>query len=137
MLNRRCVPHLLAAGLIAVSLTVSGCGGKDKPAVCGDVEALQSSVSALSGVKVEQGALPELKTKLAQVQTDAQKLKTDAESQYASQISAVDSAAKASKTALDAAVANPSTSTIAGLVATLPALKTALSNLESAVKSTC
>jgi len=137
MVNRRPVPHLLAAGLIALSLTVAGCGGKDKPAVCGDVDALQSSVSALTDIKVDQGALDELKTKLAQVQTDAQQLKTDASSEFSSEISAVDSAASASKTALDAAVASPSTTTIATLVATLPALKTALSNLQSAVEGTC
>lgn len=118
-------------------LAVSGCGGKDKPAVCTDVTNLESSVSAVTKIKIDQGALPELKTKLAQVQTDAAQLKTDAQSQYATEISAVDAAATSVKTTVDAAIATPNATTLAAAVASLQQLKTALSGMQSAVKSTC
>jgi hypothetical protein len=137
MLTRRPASYLFATGLLTLTLTVAGCGGKDKPAVCGDVDTLQSSISSLTDIKVEQGALDQLKTKLTQVQTDAEQLKSDASSQFGTEITAVETAASGVKTALDAAVATPSASTIAAVVATLPALKTALSNLQSAVESTC
>lgn len=137
MVARRPAPHLLVAGLLTLMLAVSGCGGKDKPAVCGDVDALQSSISALTDIKVQQGALPELKTKLAQVQTDAASLKTDASSEYGTEIDAVDAAATAVKSSVDAAIATPNATTIAAAVATLGQLKTALTGLQSAVKSTC
>jgi hypothetical protein len=137
MVTRRPVPHLLLAGLLTLMLAVSGCGGKDKPAVCTDVTNLESSVSAVTKIKIDQGALEELKTKLAQVQTDVNQLTTDAKAEFSTEVSAVDTAAATFKTALDAAIAAPSTTTITALVAAVPALTTALSNLESAVKSTC
>jgi hypothetical protein len=137
MLTRRPVPHLLVAGLLTLMLAVSGCGGKDKPAVCTDVTNLESSISAVTKIKIDQGALTELKTKLAQVQTDAAQLKTDAQSQYATEISAVDAAATAVKTSVDAAIATPNATTLAAAVASLQQLKTALSGMQSAVKSTC
>ena len=118
-------------------LAVSGCGGKDKPAVCTDVTNLESSISAVTKIKINQGALTELKTKLAQVQTDAMQLKTDAKAQFSTEVSAVDAAATTFKTALDAAVAAPSATTIAAVIASVPALTTALSNLQTAVKTTC
>jgi hypothetical protein len=137
MVIRRPVPHLLLAGLLTLMLAVSGCGGKNKPAVCTDVTNLESSISSVTKIKINQGALEELKTKLAQVQTDANQLKTDAKSEFGTEISAVDTAATTFKTALDAAVAAPSTTTITAVIAAVPALTTALSNLQSAVKSTC
>jgi hypothetical protein len=137
MAIRRPAPHLLVAGLLTLMLAVSGCGGKDKPAVCTDVTDLESSVSAVTKIKVDQGALTELKTKLAQVQTDAAQLKTDAQSQYSTEISAVDAAATSVKTTVDAAIATPNATTIAAAVASLQQLKTALSGMQTAVKSTC
>jgi hypothetical protein len=137
MLTRRPASHLLAAGSLALALTVAGCGGKDKPAVCGDVDSLQSSISALGDIKVEQGALTDLKNAFSKVQSDASQLKTDATSQFSTQINAVDSAATSVKTTLDAAIATPSAATIAAVAAAVPALVTALDNLQSAVKDTC
>ena len=137
MVTRRPVPHLLVAGLLTLMLAVSGCGGKDKPAVCTDVTNLESSISAVTKIKINQGALTELKTKLAQVQTDAMQLKTDAKAQFSTEVSAVDAAATTFKTALDAAVAAPTATTIAAVIASVPALTTALSNLQTAVKTTC
>ncbi|MFZ2016842.1 MAG: hypothetical protein WAV00_23755 [Nocardioides sp.] len=137
MVTRRPVPHLLVAGLLTLLLAVSGCGGKNKPAVCTDVTNLESSISAVTKIKINQGALTELKTKVAQVQTDATQLKTDAKAQFGTEVSAVDAAATTFKTALDAAVAAPSATTIAAVIASVPALTTALTNLQTAVKSTC
>lgn len=137
MENRRSFPHLLAAGLLVMMLGVTACGGKDKPAVCSDVDTLKSSVSGLGDVKLEQGALSTLQTKLTQVQDDYNQLKSDAKSQFSSQLSAVDSAATALKSGLETASANASAVNIAALAPLVQALTSALSDLQSAVQDTC
>ena len=137
MVIPRRTPHLLLAGLLTLVLAVSGCGGKDKPAVCTDVTNLESSISAVTKVNVNQGALDQLKTALAQVQTDAQQLKTDAKAQYGTQIDAVDAAVTSVKTTVDAAIASPSATSLAAAIASLQGLKSALSGMQTAVKSTC
>lgn len=137
MVNHRAPVHLLVTGLLITLLTLTGCGGKDKPAVCSDVDALKSSISGLTDVKLEQGALATLQSKLTQVQDDYAKLKSDAKTQFSSELSAVDSAAGSLKSGLQTASANPSAASIAALAPLVQALASALSNLQSAVESTC
>lgn len=137
MLDRPAPARLLAAGALLMAFLVAGCGGKDTSPVCSDVTSLKSSVSSLGDVKLEQGALSTLQTRLATVQQDFAQLKSSAKDQFSSEISAVDSAYSSFKTSLDAAVKQPSTATIAAAGATLQPLVTALKNLESAVQKTC
>jgi hypothetical protein len=137
MVNQRTRAGLLVTGLLMTLVTVTGCGGKDKPAVCSDVDSLQSSISGLKDVKLQQGALTTLQNKLTQVQDDYNQLKSDAKSQFSSELSAVDSAATAFKTSLQAASADPSAATLAALAVPLQTLTSALSNLQSAVQDTC
>lgn len=137
MLIQRARAGLLVTGLLTTLLTVTACGGNDKPAVCSDVDALQSSVSALKDIKLEQGALSTMKTKLTTVQDDYTQLKTDAKSQFSSELSAVDSAATSLQSSLQTASADTSAANLAAVGTSLASLTTALSNLQSAVKSTC
>ena len=118
-------------------LAVSACSGNDTPAVCSDVDALKTSVSALTDVKVEQGALSELQSKLTAVQQDLAKLKTDAKSEFSTQLDGVDTSAEAFKSSLEAAVANPTATTLSAVVPPLQSFGTALTDLESAVDKTC
>jgi hypothetical protein len=126
MVVQRVRANLLVSGLLMVLLTVTGCGGEDKPAICSDVDALKSSVSALTDIELDQGALSEL-----------QKVKSEAQAEFSTEIDAVDTATTAVKDSLDAAVASPSAPTIAAVGVALSQLKTALANLQSAVESTC
>jgi hypothetical protein len=137
MVNQRVPASLLVSGLLTTVLVVSGCGGKNTPAICGDVDALKSSISALKDVKLEQGALSTMQSKLMQVQDDYSRLKSDAKSQYSSQLQAVDSASASLKTSLQAASADPSAANLAALAAPLQALSSALADLQSAVENTC
>src|SRR5262245_35340123 len=107
MVNQRLHAGLLVSGLLMTVLTVSGCGGKDKPAVCSDVDTLKSSVTALTDIKVDQGALDKLQSQLTQVQDDYAQLKSDAKSEFSSELSAVDSAAASAKSSVQAASADP------------------------------
>jgi hypothetical protein len=137
MLIRRTVPHLLVVVVLASVLLVAGCGSKSTSPVCTDVSALKSSISSLTDVKLDSSTLSTLSGKISQVQSDLTRLKTDAQTQYATQISAVDAAASAVQTTVSAAAATPNATTLAAAVTALQGLKTALSSLRSAVSSTC
>jgi hypothetical protein len=115
--------------------TFAGCGGQ--PAVCSDADSLKSSISALGEVQFEKGALPELKDKWKTVTQDFSKLESSAKSEFGSELGAVRSATTSFKASLDAAVANPTATTLAAARAALQPLKTALSNLSSAIEKTC
>ncbi len=127
--------RLLAAGLLVAMLTVSGCG-QTSP-VCSDVDAVKSSASALTDVQVEKGALAELEDKFAAMKQDFAQLKSEAKSEFGSQIDAVTSASASFSASLDAAIATPTGASVAAVAAALQPLKTALADLESAVEKTC
>jgi hypothetical protein len=137
MSYQRAHAGLLVSGLLMTVLTLTGCGGEDKPAVCSDVDALGTSISALTDVKLEQGALPTLQSKFSQVQDDAAQLKTDATTEFGSEIDAVDSAAASVKSSLEAAAADTSAATVTAVGVALQTLTSALSDLQNAVESTC
>jgi hypothetical protein len=137
MVNQRARAGLLVSGLLMTVLTVVGCGGKDEPAVCSDVDDLTSSISGLSDVKLEQGALSTLESKLTQVRDDYTQLKSDAKTQFSSELDGVDSAATSLKSGLETASADPSAVNIAALAPMVQALTSALSQLKSAVEDTC
>jgi hypothetical protein len=133
--NFRALRVALACWLTLLAL--AACSGEETPAVCSDADALKKSVSALTDVKVEQGALPDLQSKLTAVRDDLATLKNNAKSEFSSQLDAVDSASTTFTSALDAAVADPTVSTVSALGPPLQSLGTALTDLESAVEKTC
>jgi len=133
------IPRALRAipASVLVLVALSACSGDETPAVCTDVDAVKDSVSALTDVKVEQGALTDLQDKLATVKQDVAKLKSDAKSEFSTQLDAVDSATSTFTSTLDAAVADPSVGTVGAVGPALESLGTALTDLESAVEKTC
>lgn len=138
---RRSTPWL--TGLV-LALLLSGCSGNDTSSggssaspVCSDVDSLKASASALTDITVQKGALSELETKLTAVQDDLAQLKSDAKSEFSTQLDAVDSAAQAFKSSLEAAVANPTATTVTAVGPALQSFGTALTDLESAVDKTC
>jgi hypothetical protein len=128
---------LLAVSLLVTSLLAAGCGGKNTPAVCTDADALKTSISDLTDIKLDQTTLSQLQDKLTAVQTDASKLKSSAEAQFGDQVSAVEAAVTSVKTTVSAAVSTPNATTVAAVGSALQALKTALSDLQTALQSTC
>ena len=131
------VPRRWLAAVVLALLVLSGCSGKDTPAVCSDAASLKKSVSAMTDVKLEQGALSELQTKFAAVKQDFAQVKSSAKSQFSAQLDAVNTTSTAFKTKLDAAVADPTAATVSAVVPTLQSLRTALSDLGSAIDKTC
>ena len=137
MVHLRSARYFTAAVVLTASLTVSGCGGSSKPAICSDVDSLKSSITDLRDVKLEAGALATLQSDLTKVQSDLSKVKSEAKTQYAAEISSVEQAAASLGTNLKAASDTPSVASLAAVATDVSALGAALSALQDAVSSTC
>jgi ribosomal protein S20 len=131
-----------AAALVVLVVTLSGCGaGEDDtpatPAVCSSVDALRSSVAAVTDVQVERGALDALQKALDEVRSDLSTVVKDAEREYADEVDTVEEAMSDVGKSLDAAVSAPTAANVAAVGAASRALGTSLSALVDAVDSTC
>jgi hypothetical protein len=124
------VALLLGAALV-------GCSD-DKPAVCSSVDNLKTSVDDVKNIDVtSSGAVSDLESGLTTIKSDLADVKTDAKSQYASQLDAVDSALAKLTTSVDAAKTDPSAATLAAVAAAAAPFNNAVQTLISDVQSTC
>jgi len=114
-----------------------GCSD-DKPAVCGSVDDLKTSVGNVKNIDLTaSGAVSDLESSLTTIKSDLATVKTDAKSQYSTQIDAVDTAFTQLTTAADAAKADPTGTTLAAVVAAVPPFTSAVQKLADDVTSTC
>jgi hypothetical protein len=128
----------LAAATLLVGALVSGCGGADDPAVCGSVNDLKTSFDGLKDIDVtSSGALSDLQTGLTTLKGDFDKVKTDAKSEFASGIDAVQTAYDAVKTAVTAATDDPTAATIGAAASALSSLATKVQALVTDIQATC
>jgi hypothetical protein len=130
----RLVPTLLAVVIAASGLTA--CGG-DKPPVCDDVDALQSSVDNLKDVQVSENGLNALSSDLTQIKGDLQQLTTDAKAEFGDDVSKVDSAVKGLQSSVTAAKSAPSASSLSAVGTAVKGVQSSLSALQDAVSGTC
>lgn len=130
------IPLSVAALVLSGSLVA--CGGSNKPAVCGSVDALTSSVSDLKDLKLTSSdAVSQLQTDLNKIKSNVDTVKADAKTQFSTQMDAVDSAYTALKAAADTARSTPSVATFAAAATALSTFGTAVQTLISDIKSTC
>jgi hypothetical protein len=130
------LPLSLAALVLSGSLVA--CGGRDKPAVCGAVDDLASSVGGLKDIKLRSsGSVSQLQTQLDTIKSDADTVKADAKTQFSSQIDTLDSTYAALKAAADTARSAPSVATLAAAATALSTFSTAVQTLISDIKATC
>jgi hypothetical protein len=133
-MNTRAV---LTVAALVLSGAVAGCGS-DKPAVCGSVGDLKTSISGLSDIKLtSSGALGSLQSQLATVKSDFDAVKADAESEFSAQLQAVDASYTSLKSSADAATANPTVNTLAAAATDLSGFRSSVQTLVSDVQSTC
>jgi ABC-type glycerol-3-phosphate transport system substrate-binding protein len=130
-----------AGALVVLVATLAGCGSgsgeDDTPAVCSSVDALRSSVTALTDVKVEKGALDTLQKDADEVRSNLSTVVKDATREYADEVDTVEEAVSDLGTSLDAAVSGPTAPNIAAVGAASKALGTSITALVDAVDSTC
>ena len=144
--NATCLRLRWAGALLVLVATLSGCGTGDDdtapsadatPAVCSSVDALSSSVKAVTDVQVQRGALQTLKKDFAKVRSDLSTVVKDATSEYADEVDTVEQAASDLGSSLDAAVAAPTAANVTAVGAASKALSTSVKALVDSVDSTC
>ena len=127
----------LAAAAVLLGVLVSGCGADD-PAVCGSVNDLKSSFDDLKDIDVtSSGALSKLQTGLTTLKGDFDQVRTDAKSEFASGIDAVEAAYDAVKAAVTAATDDPTAATIGAAATALSSLATEVQALVTDIQATC
>ncbi len=121
---------LLAAAVVAVS----GCGGSDKPAVCGSLDTLTTDVDQLKSIDPKaEGAMDELETSFDSIRTDLEAVKADASEELSQPIAGLKSSLDALSAKVDAARTQGSVSPAAaqGISESLAAVSTSWETLKS------
>jgi ABC-type transporter MlaC component len=128
---------LAASALIAAAVVLlAGCGGS-QPAYCQDKTALKKSVDNLKDVSIGKGAMSELQSNVSAVKSDAQTLASSAKKDFGPQAQALETAVASLGTAVQTAVSSPSGQAAATVAAGVTSVKSAFTDLSSAVSSKC
>jgi hypothetical protein len=128
--------RLLPAAALVLATLVAGCSSS-KPAYCTDASQLKTSVQDLGNVNINVHDLSSVNTAVSKVQADAKKFAADAKSAYPSQTTALKNSLSSLQAAVKSAMSQPSVTTVAAVVSSVPPVKTAADNLQSAVKGKC
>ena len=117
------------------SPTASSTTGQANSLICQDVDALRTSLTSLTNIKVGSGASDALSANLKDVKAKLTTLSTDAGGEFSAQISGL----KTSLTALQTAVTGLSngTSSIGNVVTTLGGVKNSAQDLLTAAGKRC
>lgn len=127
----------LAVPTLMLAASLTACGD-DTPPVCHAVDELQASTQKVTNVDVTSStALTDLESGLISVRTDLTDVKTEAKSEYNSQISAVETSYTKLKTSAQAAVASPSAATLSAAQTALATFGNAAQTLVKDIQSTC
>ena len=127
----------LATVTVLLGATLVGCSD-DQPAVCSSVDNLKTSVDDVTNIDLtSSSAASDLESGLTTIKSDLADVKTDAKSQFAPQLDAVDSALATLTTSVQAAKTDPSADTLAAVEAAVAPFNNAVQTLISDVQSTC
>ena len=99
----------------------------DTQAICSDINALQQSVETLRGLQLDKDSIQTAATTVSGMQQQLDKLVTDAQAQYKSQVDLVRASYQGVKTSVAAAKEAPNKATFA-------AVRTAVSGLADSLK---
>ncbi|MGO9789437.1 MAG: hypothetical protein ACLP8S_07910 [Solirubrobacteraceae bacterium] len=137
--SRRLRPAVL--GLLALLVggaLLAGCGSSSKPAYCAPLSKVENAIKSLPSVnEVTKNGVGTLKTAVLQLQQNATAAVNQAQSDFASQTTALKTSVEALTNTLQEIAATPSLQTLAQLPAELSAVGTAAKNLQSAASSKC
>jgi hypothetical protein len=131
-------PLLSILAVAAIALVMTACGGSSKPAYCSSVSDFKKDVSALGQVNVGANGLSSLTAAVQKVQTQGQKVVSDAKSNFPSETNALGTAISALGTTAKQ-LTDPQTrkAALIQLPGQIAGVNTAYSGLQNAVKSKC
>ena len=128
-----------SSALLALILAAGGLAAcsSDQPAVCDDVDAVQSSVDNLKDAQVSENGLNAVKADLTQIQQDLKKLQTDAKAEFGGEASKVKTAVTSLEGSVNAAKSDPTASTLSAVGTAIKGVESSLTSLQNAVSDTC
>ena len=139
-------PHHVAARWTARSvcvaavalLALAGCGGSSssKPAYCSARTDLENSINGVSSLSPSSGA-GALEAQFQKIKTDANKVVTQAKSDFPTQTSAIKSSVDALTSAVNALTANPSATQIATVTSAASTVVSSVKSFVDASSSKC
>jgi hypothetical protein len=148
--DMRTAAATVVAGLGSLAVALAACSSGDTTtatsstaatsttaAVCASADAFRSSLSSLADVQVVQEGTDSLKTAWTQVQDDWAQFADDARSGHSDDVDSVQADADAARDAVEAAVADASTQTLAAAGTALTAFVQNAGALVDEVRSTC
>jgi len=134
-------PRRSSAAIVSVVLTgslVGACGGEEQPAVCADVDALRTSLTALQAFDIyDTNVLSDLAVVLDGIRAEVQQLAEDSSTEYAEEIAVVHTSTDDLETSANAAVDAPTTANVATLADDVDAFTASFQELRAAVGDTC
>lgn len=128
---------LVAACLMTVTLLTACSSSTSKPVVCTDVANLKTSVQDLKHVNIRENGLSAVSDQLTKIEQQFNTLKTEAKSQYSTQIDDMSKALSGLSSSVNAAKGNVNTVTLSAVAAAAGSVVTAGNNLVTAVSNTC
>jgi hypothetical protein len=138
----RKIPRALLVVSVLLGVLLVGCGGgnggSDQPAVCDSVDSLKTSVDNVKDTDVRSsGAFRDLESGLTGIRSELTDVKSDAKSEFSSQIDAAEKSYGALKTSVEDAKANMSAATLAAAGSALSVFRTDVGTLTQDIDSTC
>ena len=136
-------PHRVAATrtarsvwIAALALVVAGCGGSSKPAYCSARTDLENAIKGVSNLSLSSG-ISALEAQYQKIKTSANKVVTQAKSDFPTETSAIRTSVDALTSAVDAAKANPSASQIPKVAGAVSNVVSSANKFVDASKSKC
>jgi hypothetical protein len=127
----------VAVATLALGASMVACG-EDEPAICSSADNLKASVDNLKDVDLTSSTgFSELESGLTTLENDLADVKTDAESEFSSEVATVDTSFAALQAAVDAAKATPTAKELAEAAKAFIAFGADVETLISDVQSTC
>jgi hypothetical protein len=120
-----------------VAAPSSSAASPSNSVLCADAAAVRASLDKLRHVNVGTGMASEITADLNDVKTALETFVTDARGQYQAQTSSLSSALSKLRTSLSDLAAQPSASTVSGVVAAIGQVNTAGQDLLAAVNPSC
>jgi hypothetical protein len=121
--------------LVSLSWGATACSGQS--AVCDDIDSINASVQNLKEARIGENGLTVVQTELPKIQSDLTQLRADASTQYSSEINLVESHARALRSSVASASADPSMGAFAKVADGIQAVRSATRDLGDAVAGSC
>ena len=138
LLNTRLrVTFVIPVALAALALLVVGCGGSSKPDYCSNVSDLEGSIAEIKDIELDSGAVSTLQTNLEKVKTNADAVVSSAKQDFPSETSALKSSVSSLSTTVNQLPPTPTPQQLLALTSGVESTVTAAKELSSATESAC